>query len=97
MCQSFIGVLRNVSKNSPTFLPTIVPNVKGVYGGLKVVVPNSPIFTPAVSAMIPKACIFPSLPWSVPIPVVVYLLTCSIDLKPSLNASFMSFAVASFW
>ena len=37
--------------------------------------------------MIPKACMFPSLPWSVPIPVVVYLFTCSIDLKPSLSAN----------
>ena len=30
-------------------------------------------------------------------PVVVYLLTCSIDLKPSLRANLTSFAVESFW
>ena len=59
--------------------------------------PSSPILDPDISEIIPNACIFPSLPWSVPIPVVVYLFTCSIDLKPSLNANFISFAVASFW
>ena len=60
-------------------------------------VPNSPILTPAVSAIIPRACMFESFPWSVPIPVVVYLFTCSIDLKPSLRANLTSFAVESFW
>ena len=28
---------------------------------------------------------------------MVYLFTCSIDLKPSLRASFTSLAVESFW
>ena len=56
-------------------------------GGLNVVVPNVPILT----------CMLDNLPWSVAIPVVVYRFTWSIDLKPSLSASFISFAVESFW
>ena len=37
------------------------------------------------------------LPWSVAIPNVVYLFTCSIDLYPSLRASSISETVTSFW
>mgnify|MGYP005658401753 CR=1 FL=1 len=60
-----------ISKKLPTLLPTIDPKVNGVNGGLNVVVPNVPILTPAVSAIIPNACMLDSLPWSVAIPVVV--------------------------
>ena len=40
----------------------MVPKVSGVYGGLNVVVPRSPIFVLVVSATIPKACMLASLP-----------------------------------
>ena len=45
-----------------TLRPPYTPLTFGTIVGRNVVVPNSPILTPAVSAIIPNACIFPSLP-----------------------------------
>ena len=43
------------SKNSFTYLPAIAPNVTGVYGNRKVVVPKCEISCPVSSLIIPRA------------------------------------------
>ena len=70
----------------PTSLPTIVPIVTGCIRRSKSCMTNfwNYFLFNIRNSWSPFKLLV--LPWSVAIPRVVYLFTCSIDLKPSLNS-----------
>ena len=80
----------------PTSLPTIAPIETGVYGGLKVVCPTAGTTLFSILDTNCKPLRLLVLPWSVAIPRVVYLFTCSIDRYPSLRAISISETATSF-
>ena len=58
-------------------------------------VPVSATGTPSSSAVIPVAMTPEVLPWSCAVPMVVYRLMCSMDVRPAPTARAMSATVAS--
>ncbi|CFO04664.1 Uncharacterised protein [Bordetella pertussis] len=66
-----------------------------MYGGRKVVVPTAPGDSERRAPMMVSPLTLLVLPWSVPIPSVVYRFRCSTDRKFSLAASSMSSTVTS--
>ena len=95
-CHECIGDFLVGLECFPISLPTIAPIETGVKGGLNVVCPTEGTI---LSSMLETSCNplrLLVLPWSVAIPNVVYLLTCSIDLYPSLRASSTSVTTTSF-